>query len=82
MPESQPHLEWPPILWAAPFGGATPSSFVWSMGEKFWLQQTFSPASEIPQKLVSEVNKSICHNQFRCKILSLQGVARKFSFLV
>lgn len=32
------------------------------------------------EKLVSEVNKSICHNQFRCKIPSLLGQISLFLF--
>lgn len=37
--------------------------------------------AEVCEKLVSEVNKSICHNQFRCKIPSLLGQISLFLFL-
>jgi len=50
-------------------------------GQKFLARQTFRLAREIPQKLVSEVNKSICHNQFRCKISSLLGQISLFLLL-
>lgn len=36
--------------------------------------------AEVCEKLVSEVNKSICHNQFRCKIPSLLGQISLFLF--